>query len=187
MVVGKSEAASFLSRVVNLDGTLYSIEVSEDGSEIAYAPYAGEAGTLDLREGFKGHGKLEAAIVTNGEISFDLADAKRGLTVPAGAYTLAWGLVSKGSERAQIRTGKMQPVHVAPEKEVVLEWGGPLTAEFTYTKKGDTLTISPTDLFFYGSAGEEYFAWVPDGQPPKFIVKDAKTGREISTARFGGC
>jgi hypothetical protein len=189
MVLGSGDAASYLSRVVSLGGTLYNFEVNADGSEVAVSPFVGETGTLNLREGFKSQGKLESAVIASEgrDISFNLADAKKGMVVPVGEYTLVYGTVTSGTEIVHVKAGKMAPIAVRAAEESVPAWGGPITAEFSYTHENDTLTIRPTDLWFYGSAGEEYYSWVPDGAPPKFVVKDAKTNREITTARFGGC
>lgn len=189
MVVGNSSAASFLSKVVNLGGSLFNLEVSADGAEVAVSPFAGAAGTLNIEGAFETQGNLDSAIVSGdaNEISFNLAGAKKGLLVPAGNYTLTYGTVSQGAETVRMRAGKMKPFVVTENQVAAPKLGGPINAEFTYTHVNGVLTIKPTDLFFYGVAGEEYFNWIPDGQPPTFIVKDSKTGEEILKARFGGC
>jgi len=189
MIVGNGDAASFLSKVVNLSGSLYSIEVSADGSQITAVPYEGDAGTLNLLESFTTQGTLESVVVnsTDGELSFNLADAKAGMLVPTGEYTIQYGTVAAGAETVRIRPGKMQALAVTKDQKVAPKWGGPIRAEFTYTHADGVLTIKPENLYFFGQAGEQYYDWKPDGQPPTFIVKDAKTGREILKARFGGC
>lgn len=189
MVVGIGDAASFLSKVVNLGGSLYNLDVSSDGAELSVTPFEGEAGQLNLRSGFESQGKLESAVIVSddGQVSFNLADEKKGLTVPAGTYRLTHGRVVAGAESATVKSGRMRPITVAKDEQVAPAWGGPLKAEFTYTHQDGKLTIRPQDLFFFGQAGEEYANWVPDGAPPKFVVKDAETGQELLTARFGGC
>jgi len=189
MVIGDGDAASYLSKVVNLGGSLYSIEVSADGAQVTASPYAGDAGTLNLLESFTAQGKLESAVVnsTDGEFSFNLADAKQGMLVPTGEYAIEYGTVTAGAEIVRIRPGKMKPLSVKKDATIAPKWGGPIRAEFTYTHENGVLTIKPENLFFFGQAGEQYYDWKPDGQPPTFIVKDAKTGQEILKARFGGC
>ena len=63
MVVGQGRYASFLSKVINVRGKLYSIEVSRDGRTLTYEPYAGKSGTLDMTTKFATKGKLLSAIV----------------------------------------------------------------------------------------------------------------------------
>jgi len=189
MIVGNGDAASYLSKVVNLAGALYSIEVSADGAHVTATPYEGDAGTLNLIESFTTQGSLESAVVnsTNGDFSFNLANAKQGMLVPAGEYAIEYGTVTAGAEVVRIRPGKMKPVQVTKGAKVSPKWGGPIRAEFTYTHENGVLSIKPENLFFFGQAGEQYYDWKPDGQPPTFVVKDAKTGQEILKARFGGC
>jgi hypothetical protein len=189
MIVGNGNAACFLSRVVNLGGSLYNLEVSADGAEVSVTPFAGEAGTLNLSSSFQTQGTLESAVVqsTSGDYSFNLADQKKGMLVPAGEYRIEYGTVMSGSESVRIRAGKMQPLAVKAGETIAPQWGGPLEGKFTWTHENGILTIKPENLFYFGKAGEEYFNWKPDGQPPTFVVKDAKTGREILEARFGGC
>lgn len=189
MIVGNGDAASYLSRVVNLGGSLYSIEVSADGAQVTATPYEGDAGTLNLRDGFTTQGTLGSAVVnsTSGDYSFNLADAKQGMLVPAGEYAIEYGTVTSGAETVRIRPGKMKPLAVTKDATAAPKWGGPIKAEFTYTHENGVLTIKPENLFFFGQAGEQYYDWKPDGQPPTFVVKDAKTGQELLKARFGGC
>lgn len=189
MIVGNGDSASFLSRVVNLNGELFNLEVSADGVEVAVSPYIGQVGTLNLAGSFTTQGTLESAVVTSadGQFSFNLAGEKKGMLVPTGAYDLAYGTVTQGSEVVRIRSGKMKKITVGSSALTSPAWGGPITADFKWTHVDGVLTIKPEDLFFFGNAGEEYYNWVPDGQPPAFVVKDAKNGRELLKARFGGC
>jgi hypothetical protein len=188
IVVGKTDAASFLSKIINVNGTLYEIEITEDGSELAYKPYMGKAGMLNLLADFESKGKLTAAVVRNenGDYSFELSDAKRGMLIPEGLYSIVSGKVEMGKESCLVKTGECKPIRVSADEPSVFAWGGPITAKFDYTREGEEVTFSPQSLWFFGKAGEEYHNWVPDGAPPKFIIKDEK-GREITTAKFGGC
>lgn len=189
MIVGKGTSACYLSKVVNLGGELFNIEVSADGQSVTTTPFEGEAGTLDLRRGFQSNGTLVAAVVknANGAYSFNLASAKNGMKVPAGTYTLVGGFLKKGGSSVRMRAGRMQPIEVVAEKKASLEWGAQLTAEFSYSREGEKITIQPASLKFYGKAGVEFYGWQPDAKSPKFLVKDAKSGRELTSGRFGGC
>ncbi len=187
MVVGKSNIASFLSRVINVKGELVEIEVATNGKTISYKPYSGKAGILNLRAKYKAKAKLIAAIVVNdnGDYSFNLANAKQGLLIPEGKYTIESGKIAMGKETALIKKGTSKVIAVSADEPSVFAWGGPIRAEFEYTRNGQDVTFSPQSLWFYGKAGEEYHSWVPDGSPPKFVIKDKK-GREITTAKFCG-
>jgi len=189
MIVGNGVNACFLSRVVNLGGSLFNLEVSADGAEVAVTPFTGEAGTLNLASSFTTQGSLESAVVssTSGDYSFNLADATKGVLVPAGEYKIEYGTVTSGAESVRIRSGKMKNFTVKAGETAAPQWGGPIKAEFTWTHENGVLSIKPENVFYFGQAGEEYYNWKPDGQPPTFIVKDAKTGEELLKARFGGC
>lgn len=188
MIVGKSDSAALLSKVVNVGGELFEISLNDDGSELSYTPYTGKAGMLNLAAEFESKGKLTSVVVKNenGEYSFELSDAKRGMLIPEGLYSIVSGKVEMGSESCLIRSGNAKPIRVLADEPAIFAWGGPIRAEFDYARSGEEVTFSPQSLWFFGKAGEEYHTWIPDGAPPKFIVKD-ENGREITTAKFGGC
>jgi hypothetical protein len=189
MIVGKGNVATFLSRIVSLGGDLYNLEVNANGDEVFTTPFEGETGVLNLRADYNTKGKLEAAVVVNenGDVSFDLAKAKKGMKVPTGAYVIASGKISKGRESAIIARGTSKPIRVHKDEPSVFAWGGPIRAEFSFDRNGKDVTFSPQQLWFYGKGGEEYKTWIPDGKPPKFIIKNKANGRELETATFGGC
>jgi hypothetical protein len=186
MICGKGNAASYLSKIANLNGSLYEIEVSANGKHIDAKPYAGESGELSLRNGFKARGKIEAAVVnsTDGQYSFELAGSA-SLRVPVGSYKLAAGLASKSSEGVRIGAGKMKPLEVRAGAETSLEWGAPVVAEFTFGREGEAVKIEPSSLHYYGRAGEEYVEFLPQGASPKFLVYDERTEKLLKTGRFG--
>lgn len=189
MIVGKTKSASLLSRIVACGDELFEIEVSKDGREISYEPYAGETGLLDLRSKFASKGKLQAVVVSNqsGDVSFELSSAKKGLRIPADTYRIVSGLVTKGKETVKVRTGNSKPIRVADQNDAVFAWGGPLETKFEYDRTGEEVTFSPNRIWFYGKSGVEFYDWFPDGKPPKFVIRDAKSGRELNQAAFGGC
>lgn len=189
MVVGKSKGASFLSKVVNLKGQLFSIEVAASGQEIAASPYEGEVGTLDLRSGFKSKGKLAFVVVSNksGDISFNVADAKKGMLVPAGSYHISGGRAVKGSEHATLKAGQMADMVVEANNTTKLKWGMPVRAEIEFENIAGEIGVEPSKVHYIGAAGEEYANWVPDGASPKLLIKDAKTGKLLESGRFAGC
>jgi hypothetical protein len=186
MIVGSSEAACFLSKVVNLGGELYSFSVDAAGAKVEVAPFVGETGEIDLASQFKSNGTLVAAVVRSGEMSFDAAQAKTGLKVPAGTYELVAGFVEKAGETCWIKKGKSRPIEVAAGADVAVAWGGPIVAEFEYKVSDETITVPP-DVKFYGQTGEEYHSFRPEAKSPKILVTDKATGKLVASGRFGGC
>lgn len=186
MVVGKSRAASYLSKVINIGGELFSVSI--DGNEITAEAYEGEAGTLNLASGFKSRGKLESVVVkSDAGHSFELAKAKKGLKIPAGSYHIVAGSASKSGETVRIATGKMSALRVGNDHETKLKWGGKIVAEFDAFQAGDEVKIEPGSVHYYGEAGEEYCDFLPQGASPKFLVYDEVTKKLLKTGRFGGC
>lgn len=188
MVVGKDHAASFLSRVVSVDGALYSIALSADGSALSYAPYSGPSGTLDLAAEFQSKAKLDAAVVVNADssLSFSLARARGGLIVPAGEYRLFSGRIALGESSASIAAGASRAILVSAGQRTAPVWGGPVRAEFGVQRSGASVAFAPWDIWFYGCLGEEYTQFLPLGESPLFTVKERATGAALVTARFPG-
>jgi len=187
MFLGDAEAASFLSEVVNLKGELYEMEVTADGHSAVTRPYTGERATLNLAASFDAEGELVTAVMRSSDkrYSFDFAGKKSGLDVPAGAYVLEHAYGRKGAETVRGRAGRMKAVHLDPGENHVLEWGAPVSCEFTYAENAaDEITVQiPT---FYGAAGEEWYEFQPDAKSPKIHVLDEK-GKEVWSGQFGGC
>jgi hypothetical protein len=188
MVIGQDHAASFLSRVISVNGSLFTIELAADGSTLQYAPFEGPSGTLDLLESFAAKAKLDAAVVVNADatLSFSLARARGGLVVPAGEYRLHSGRLALGDSRAVIGAGASKPILVAAGQRAAPAWGGPVRAEFAVQRSGDSLSFAPWDIWFYGSLGEEYANFLPLGESPLFTVKERVTGEPLVYARFPG-
>lgn len=185
MVIGNGNAASYVSKVINLKGNLY--ELSVQGAEISASPFKGETGQLDLAKGFAAKGKLSSAVVRSqdGSMSFELSDGS--MTLPAANYQLAGGLVTNANETVRVGVGKSKRIEVAPGQEVGLAWGGDVIAEFSFSYSDGTVSIQPSALRYFGRAGEEYVGFLPEGASPKFLIHDAATGKLLKTGRFGGC
>jgi len=188
MIVGRGKAASFLSRVIHVDGELLSIDVAGNGRQIEVRPFDGEAGTLDLGSKHRSKARMRAVVIrsADGETSFEVSRAKGGLKVPAGEYTVHSGRVALGKGRATLRTGRFQPVSVRAGESTVVEWGGPVKAEFRYARRGEQLQIGPDDIRYYGRSGEEYGSFLPLGSSPAFTIKDANTGEVLVNTKFPG-
>ena len=186
IVVGRGRVATFLSRTINVDGKLWAIDVAADGASVRWRPYDGPAGSLKLD--YQTRGKVLGLVVksTDGAHSFDLARAGEGLLVPAGTYELARGQIGLGETRVEVRAGRAGAVLVKDGATTELVWGGPVKAEFGYVRTGGEVALSPADIRYFGSAGEEYVSWFPDGKSPRIVITHGKTGREIAEAYFPG-
>lgn len=186
MIVGKGSSASFLSKVVNLDGTLYEIEVEPDGSKVEIRPFQGESGTLNLARGYRSKGKLLSAVVEDDHgNSFQLASTSKGLLVPAGDYRLAYGRIQKGGEVAKIAHGNMDDFVVHGGRTTDVAWGGKVVAVFDHLLLLDKVTIDPSVMQYYGETGEQYLEFEPKLPVPKFLVYDERTRKLLKTGRFG--
>lgn len=188
LAVGRNEVCSYLSKTINVDGKLHTIAVAADGASLSAAPYTGPAGVLDLHGKLEANGKLLAAIVRSedGNHSFDLSDARDGLTVPAGRYRLLEGAFGLGDGRVHFVTGRAHPITVKAGETASLKWGGALRGEFDYQRQGGQIGFTPDRVWYYGRAGEQYVNWTPLGQSPVFSVRDVKDQREIIRAQFPG-
>ncbi len=185
LVVGRRPFATYLSRVILVGGAVRRFEVSEGGTKVSSSPYEGPLGKLDVTSRFRCEGELVAAIFQSGSICLDLAAPRVG-SIPAGRYYLVSGQVERGNHSAHISAGRLEPVELTAGAERVLEWGGPLSAEFTFAVQGDQLTVHP-HVGFYGTAGESYDAFEPLVKSPKLWVLDGESGRVVQYGRFGGC
>jgi hypothetical protein len=184
MVVGKGDAASFLSSVVNLKGALYTLDVSANGQSLTAAPYAGESGVLNINAAYETKGKLLSAVFSsrNGLMSFDLANAEDGLLVPTGEYLLDTAFVVKKKDWVRVRRGQMRGVTVLSGVPTQLAWGGPLEMRFGQVRNSDEeVTVEPPT--FWGNAGEEYYDFFPTGRSPEIIVVDGD-GKELWNGKF---
>ena len=185
MIVGNGKVASLLSRVVSIDSHLFEIEIDADGQKLGYRPYAGPASVLELATVTKG--KIIAAVVksTDGKYSYGFTNGTAKMTVPAGDYALHSGTISFGGNTVKMKTGRALPVTATADGKGQISWGGPLRAEFQYSRTGSELTFDPNAIRFFGKSGEEYYAWAPLGKSPK-ISLHTKSGREIAEAYFPG-
>ena len=187
MIVGRGKVACFLSKVINVGGQLFSIEVSKDGTAVAYVPYEGKRGTFSLGS-CATNAKVLGAIVksTDGAFSFDMAREKDGMLVPAASYVIHNGEIGLAESRVKIRKGRSAPVAVESGKKTDVNWGGPVLAEFAYARRSDKVHLDPNRIWYFGAKGEEYHGWFPNGKSPKIVIKNRKSGREIAQAYFPG-
>lgn len=188
MILGRGRAASFLSRVVNVGGALHELEVSADGTRVEARPYEGAVGELDLASQLDCKARMRSVVLKSaeGDLSFELSRERGAVKVPAGSYTLHSGQVALGKGTAKLSTGRMEPIQVAAGERATLDWGGPVRAEFMYSRGGDEVQIGPNDIRYFGAAGELYTSFMPLGTSPTFTVKEKETGEVLIDAQFPG-
>lgn len=188
IVVGGTSGASLLSRVINADGELYTFDISPDGTKVEYRPYTGPTATVDMTSKHGCSGDLVSAVIGDRKDDhyFNAARGKGAMKVPAGDYELVYGFAARGQETVQIRGGKMLAVKLNQGDSRVVEWGGPIVAEFDHVVSGETITVRP-NVAFYGQLGEEYHTFKPDAKSPKIIVADKNSKEVYDQGFFGGC
>lgn len=186
ILIGQGRYASFLSKVINVRGNLYSIDVSRDGRRLSYEPYAGEHGTLDLTTRFATKGKLLSAIVRSedGMMSFNVTG--KPMAVPVGKYHLYHGSIGLGRNVVKFSKGKVGWITVATGEKRSVAFGEPVQIDFSYIEQPGRVIMAPQLVSYVGRAGEVYDQWTPFGGSPRFEVKDADTGKRIALAIFGG-
>ena len=80
----------------------------------------------------------------------------------------------------------MLPLLLSGDSVRTLEWGGPLSAEFSYDVQGDRLRVY-SDVTFFGRAGVEYHSFLPVAKAPRVLVHDLASGTLVQYGRMGGC
>lgn len=183
IAIGTSKYACLLSKVVAVDGDLHEFGVSADGAKATFSAYEGATGLLDLSSEYDARGKLTAAVIRSGDLSFQVAGNKKGLKVPVGRYELVSGRVERGSASASIRKGRMKPIEVREGTPTRIDWGQNVTGEFDFTQTDKQVKVQ-SNFAFYGAAGEEYYDFVPRGKGPKILIKDQKRGKSLKEGRF---
>lgn len=191
VLLGGDRHASYLSRVLPIDGELVELELAADGRSAAIRTWQGATGLVDARAGFRSGGQLESVILRDGPFVFDLGRARGGLRIPAGEYELVRGRMSADGRSVRIEQGGMSPWIVTPDRPLVPEWGGPLTARCEAFFEADVLHVLLFTLAAEGRAGERYVSFQPRQSRPAIRVGDASSGRafepvEYITDQYGG-
>jgi len=186
IVIGQGRYATFLSKVINVRGKLYSIDVSTDGLSLTCEPYTGERGTLDMATQFATKGKLLSAIVcsADGMYSFDMVGGSK--EIPAGDYDLYHGKIGVGRNLVTFSKGEVPPIKIEPDQKLALAFGEPVNIEFNFVEEPGRVIMDPQLVRYVGRGGESYDRWNPFGGSPQFDVRDSKTGKQIALAVFGG-
>jgi hypothetical protein len=164
MLVGKSKRAVPFSRLVQIADQWYQLEPEYGGKIMRHAPVTLRTGTLELQA----KGADFAWYVVEGldelaGVRFDLAQARRGVTVPVGRYRLISAGLRAG-KRADIMKATVAPplgedagvVFVAPDAEAAFVAGAPYGFDFKAYVEGDELAIDGESVVVVGAGGERY-------------------------------
>lgn len=181
---GSDRAAAYLSSVINIDGSLFELQIDKLGTTVRTRPYTGPTGTLVAGMPAELKGELVAAVFRSGTYSFNVAGSDNGVKVPEGSYSFESGFLERGSESATMSRGSMKPIEVGADAKSEVAWGGPLTGEIRPpTQTSDKITVQPT-MTISGSAGEAYGDFLPQGKSPKVQIIDKATGKVLKKGTF---
>ncbi|MDP7063259.1 MAG: hypothetical protein QF489_10065 [Planctomycetota bacterium] len=188
ILIGQGKIATWLGDSILLDGKLHALKLDADGGQLELSPYEGETGQLSVVAGFNGQGKLMSAVVRSLDAKhcFDLAGEKGPVQVPMGEYRIVSGKIGLGEQAVMVAPGWAPAIQVRKGEEQVVNWGGPVRAEFAFQRDGQNIAFSPEAVWYYGSTGEEYVNWKPVGKSPIFKVIDSASQQEVARAIFPG-
>ncbi|HET6203967.1 MAG TPA: hypothetical protein VFI25_14345 [Planctomycetota bacterium] len=158
------------SSIVEVGGKLYRLRLEGAGGKPVARAREIAVPTATLKLEFRG---LPAArpnhliVRETGEFSgsfFDLAASPKGVTVPAGTYEIAGGLLRTGrgpaTQKASVLKGKATPFKVAAGETKGVTIGRPYQFDFQVAKStiaGETrYTIQGKFVAVYGAGGERY-------------------------------
>lgn len=182
IVVGRDKKARPWSTLVEVDGQWYQLESVAGGRTIEVAPASLQTGTVTLSAKgidfssllIKGTAALEGVV-------FDVADAKRGMAVPAGKYEILGGTVRDGG-RTVVKAAVTPPrmggnIYVKPGEEFVLELGAPFGFDFTAERDGDQITVTGESVVVVGVGGERYHRLWNARAQPEIKLRKAGSGK----------
>jgi hypothetical protein len=163
VVIGNAKRARPWSEFQEIDGKWYRLEPVQNGKELKAAPVNVEKGVLKLD--YKGPAPTWVVVRGEGEQKnsfFDLVEGgSKGVSVPAGRYSLYYGEMRKGRKRQTQKTlilpGKSAPTWtVSKGQTTVATLGAPYGFDFTVNHAGEKLSIPGSSVVITGSQGERY-------------------------------
>ncbi len=180
LVVGND--ATFLSKIVAVDGKLHELKSDVLGEEVRLRPYDGPTGKIVTH--FKGKESPQSLYVRGTADKthnvFVRLDTKNAVKVPAGEYEFYFGLIRDGSGRnakqCEIRKGKAKSFKVEPDGEATLTLGAPFEFDYKLTAQGDKMQLRGRDITVHGKLGEQYVRFFPAILSPEVIVKKESGG-----------
>lgn len=176
-ILGKSNYALPLSRIISVKNNLYECEVETSGERVTLTPYHGETGEVDMLTNFKSPLKPEMLVIRSGDIYLDVSHSKNAV-VPCGAYTLWLGYISAKKGSMAIKSREMKPINVVKsegedgkKKPLQVQWGAPFRLDCSATINDGSVSI-PEMVSLYGAAGEEYYNFSPTLLPVALEILD---------------
>lgn len=188
MIVGNSDNAVLLSSTAYIGDELYQVDYKNDGHSIRLSKYEGPTAEIDMSSSFKSKAVLLSSVIVSqdGQHSFDVGGFEGSIRVPAGDYRIASGVVGLGNQRVKVLPGKSKSLKLEPGSTTQYQWGAPLKPEFDFARSGGEIQFTPDQIWFYGSAGEQYVGWTPIGKSPEFKICNADTGAVLEVAILPG-
>ncbi len=188
MIVGNTDHAMMLSATIYVDDKLQNIAIAPDGKSFQLSAYDGPTSEIDMSTSFNSKAVLLSSVIISADRkhSFDIAAIEGPVRVPAGTYTVVAGVVGLGQHRVTISAGRMKPLKLAADRSKKFDWGGPVASEFQFARVGNEVQFSPSSIWYYGKAGEQYSGWHPIGKSPEFKVLDAETQVVLKVAILPG-
>jgi hypothetical protein len=164
MVVGTSKRARPFSEIAEVNGKWWKFDMNVTGKSIRASPINTDTGTLKLE--FKGPLQPTYLIMKGAnsfkDSYFDIAEGgAKGVQVPVGRYTLAFGIIHKGKKK-QMQKCVIVPPKSAPNYDVtkggttVVALGAPFGFDFQARNDDGKLTITGQTVAVTGSGGERY-------------------------------
>lgn len=164
MLVGASKRARPWSEIAEVNGKWWKFEMGTVSKAIKASPIKTDTGTLKLE--FKGPNPPSYLIVKGSgsfkDCYYDVVEGgAKGVQVPVGRYTLAYGEIRKGKKK-QVQKCVILPPKSAPNYEVtkggttVIALGAPFGFDFTSRSEADKVAITGQTIAVTGSAGERY-------------------------------
>ncbi|MEM8669034.1 MAG: hypothetical protein AAGG48_16045 [Planctomycetota bacterium] len=188
MIVGTSDYATFLSKTVQIDDALYTLDFNNGGTSIRLSEFRGPTAKIDMSASFHSKAVLMSSVIVSEDRqhSFDVGAVEGPMTIPAGDYTVVSGTLGLGEHRVQITAGRMERLDLVTDSSTMFDWGGPIESEFRFARRGNQLQFSPDQIWYYGRGGEQYVGWNPIGKSPEFKILDADSGAVLDVAILPG-
>jgi hypothetical protein len=174
-----------LTKMIEVKGTYYSVNIATDGSSISMEKVTPQFGTLDV-----GHPKAELSLFSESG-PHHLKDSGGKWQLPAGKYA-AWQIQLTRTDTAGAEwilssgrvTGELQNFEILPGQTLTAKLGTPLTVKTDVAQQGDSVSIG---LSLLEQSGVEYTPGAQkNGQrvpEPRLKILD-EAGKILASGKF---
>lgn len=154
IAIGRSMFAIPLMKTHQVGSAIYQLEVAEDGLSMT-ASKVTDAKLIPVKSPLLKVAATKALVLTDAAagISIDLAGNRAG--IPAGNYTLCYGVLSNGKDVVTISPGDKPEKYDVSEDADTLKLGPPLTLTFSARLDGEKINVFP-NMEIKGGGGEIY-------------------------------